>query len=299
MFIIPGLEEYKKFTLIDKGWSDDRKYLAESDDGGRLFIKIYNQSKLDKARAEFNTVRRISELGIPMMMPVSFGTIEKNESVFAAYTWVEGMEAEAAMPSMSKKDQYRLGYDSGEILRKIHSIEAPKTQQDWAFRFNSKIDRNISRYLSCEIKSPGESGIIKYINESRSFLDGRNQTIQHGDFHVGNIFITPRSEISIIDFNRWDYGDPWEEFNRIVWTVHSSEIFASAQLDGYFNNKPPDDFFRLMALYIASNALASIPWAIPYGKKDVEAMIRNINEMLEYYDNFNTYIPRWYTNTGK
>jgi len=32
------------------------------------------------------------------------------------------------------------------------------------------------------------------------------------------------------DFNRLDYGDPWEEFNRIVWCAGISKQFASGRI---------------------------------------------------------------------
>ncbi len=294
MFNIPGYERFSKFVPIEKGWSSDKKYMAEADNGKKVLIRTSDISEYSKKKAEFEAVERISQLDIPMMMPLKFGSIEAESLVYMVFSWVDGDDAEVVMPSLTDNDQKRLGYESGVILKKIHSIEAPSIQQDWSERFNAKIDRNISRYKSCGIKAPMEDKIIKYINENRKFLDKRPQTIQHGDYHVGNIFITPENNLSIIDFNRWDYGDPWEEFNRIVWTVHSSEVFASAQLDGYFEDNIPDAFFRLMALYIASNALASIPWAIPFGKSDIEAMMRNIDEMLEYYNGFETYIPGWY-----
>ncbi len=295
MFNIPGYEQFNKFTLIEKGWSSDKKYMATTESNEKVLVKVSNIEEFDKKEAEFEAVKRISQLGIPMMMPLQFGTIDSENLVYRVFSWVDGAEVEIIMPTLTVAEQKKLGYKSGVILRKIHSIPASVTQQDWAERFNTKIDRNISRYKACGIKVPMENRIINYINDNRKYLVGRPQTIQHGDYHVGNIFITPSKEISIIDFNRWDYGDPWEEFNRIVWTIQSSEIFASAQLDGYFQDDIPDTFFRLMALYIASNALTSIPWAIPYGESDVKAMLRNIEQMLEHYNGFETFIPSWYT----
>lgn len=108
------------------------------------------------------------------------------------------------------------------------------------------------------------------------------------------MIITPEKELGIIDFNRMDYGDPWEEFNRITFCVGTSPIFASGYINGYFDNIVPDLFFRLMALYIASNQLASIPSAIPFGEEDVEGMLRQAQNVLEWYDDFKTYIPNWY-----
>ena len=46
----------------------------------------------------------------------------------------------------------------------------------------------------------------------------------------------------MIDFDRFDFGDPWEEFNRIVWSAQVSTPFASGMIDGYFDNEVPDYF---------------------------------------------------------
>jgi hypothetical protein len=35
-------------------------------------------------------------------------------------------------------------------------------------------------------------------------------------------------QLYIIDFNRSDFGDPWEEFNRIVWCAQAAPVFARA-----------------------------------------------------------------------
>ena len=48
-------------------------------------------------------------------------------------------------------------------------------------------------------------------------------------------------ELVVIDFDRDDYGDPWEEFNRLVWSIQVSYEFATGIVDGYFNKKIPDD----------------------------------------------------------
>lgn len=45
-------------------------------------------------------------------------------------------------------------------------------------------------------------------------------------------------------------------------------------VDGYFDNDIPIEFWKLLALYISSNTLSSVPWAIPFGKEQIEVMIR-------------------------
>ncbi len=294
MVQIPGYNNIVNISAIDKGWSNDKKYCIETNDGTKLLLRLSDISELEKKKAEFQAVCRISKLDIKMMMPVKMGVLPDDKQLYTLYSWIDGEEAEIVLLRLPELVQYDFGVKSGYELKKIHSIPAPQDQSDWGKRFDSKIDRNISRYRNCGIKVPKEGNIIGFINENRNLLNGRRQSIQHGDYHVGNLLIDENGNLGIIDFDRWDYGDPWEEFNRIVWSIHTSETFAFGQLHGYFNGEPPAEFFKLMALYIASNALASVPWAIPFGEKEVSVMLRNIDEMLVHYENFNQYVPNWY-----
>jgi len=98
----------------------------------------------------------------------------------------------------------------------------------------------------------------------------------------------------IIDFDRDDYGDPWEEFNRIVWCAQAAPAFASGMVDGYFGGNVPMDFWKLLALYISSNTLSSLPWAIPFGEEEIQVMRKQAAQVLRWYDNMNRVVPSWY-----
>lgn len=96
------------------------------------------------------------------------------------------------------------------------------------------------------------------------------------------------------DLRRHHSGDPWEEFNRIVWSAQISPEFASGQLHGYFDGDPTDRFFRLLALYIATNTLSSLPWAAQFGQPEIETMLAQTSDVLTWYDNIRTPVPGWY-----
>ena len=136
--------------------------------------------------------------------------------------------------------------------------------------------------------------MIDYINSNRHLLDGRPQCYQHGDYHIGNMIIDSVGRLTIIDFNRNDFGDPWEEFNRIVWCAQKSPLFASGMVNGYFNGNVPMEFWQLLALYIASNMLSSIYWAIPFGQTEINTMLNQAKEVLEWYHNMQNPVPTWY-----
>lgn len=108
------------------------------------------------------------------------------------------------------------------------------------------------------------------------------------------MIISHLNTLSIIDFNRPDFGDPWEEFNRIVWSATVSPHFATGQLNCYFGGKPPIEFFKLLAFYISSNTLSSIYWAIPFGEKEITTMKNQAKDVLLWFDDMNNPVPTWY-----
>ena len=101
-------------------------------------------------------------------------------------------------------------------------------------------------------------------------------------------------KIYVIDFDRFDLGDPWEEFNRIVWSAQISPSFASGMIDGYFDDKVPDLFWKLLAIYILSNLVGALPWAVPYGTEEIAVMQNQAKEILEWYEGMKQIIPSWY-----
>ena len=232
-----------------------------------------------------------------MCQPVEFGTCD--DGVYSIQSWIDGEDAEETIAAQSDAKQYAYGLEAGSILRKIHSIPAPAIQEDWQSRFGRKMDYKIRKYGECPIKYENGQAFIDYISENRHLLKNRPQTYQHGDYHIGNMMLGNDSKLYIIDFDRYDFGDPWEEFNRIVWCAQKSPLFASGMVDGYFDSDVPLEFWKLLALYISSNTLSSVYWAIPFGQEEVNTMLNQAKEVLTWYDNMRNPIPAWYLNSEK
>lgn len=235
--------------------------------------------------------KKLDVLGVPMCRPVEIGECE--EGTYVVQTWIDGKDAEKVIPYLADSEQYALGIEAGRILKIIHSVPAPDDQPDWEERFNKKMDRKIQMYNDCPIKFDGAEHIINYIENNRHLLKNRPQSYQHGDYHIGNMMLE-NGRIVIIDFDRYDFGDPWEEFNRIVWCAKSAPLFASGIVNGYFNNNVPMDFWKLLALYISSNMLSSVPWAVPFGDGEVQTMLNQAKDVLSWYDNMQNPVPTWY-----
>ncbi len=277
---------------INKGWSNDKKYCVADENGTRYLLRVSDMAEHDRKQMEFNMMKQVASFGVPMCQPIEFGTC--GEGVYSIQSWIDGVDAETVITALSDAEQYAYGLEAGRILKKIHSIPASNTVEDWEARFNRKMDYKIKKYGECSIKYENGQVFIDYITENRHLLCGRPQVYQHGDYHIGNMMIDKDGQLQIIDFNRNDYGDPWEEFNRIVWCAQAAPIFASGMVDGYFDGEVPMDFWKLPALYISSNTLSSVYWAIPFGEDEVNTMLNQAKEVLCWYDNMKNPVPTWY-----
>jgi len=284
------LTDFIEMKPITRGWSKEKKFYVSKEDGERFLLRISPLETYEKKKVFFDKISQVAKLDIPMSKPVEFGICE--QGVYYFETWIDGEDAKDVIPEMTGKQQYCYGLKAGEILKKIHSIPAPKSLEDWSSHFNKKIDRKIEKYIQCPIKFQHGDEIISYINQNRYLLNKRPQSFQHGDYHIENMMVQ-NEELVVIDFGRYDYGDPWEEFNRIIWTADVSPLFASGMIRAYFDGCPPIEFWRLLALYIGNNTIASICWG-NFGQSDLETMLGYAQRFYSWYKGMTILVPTWY-----
>ena len=290
------LDDITQRIPVEKGWSGDQKYHVITSHGEHYLLRISPAHCFERRQREFCHMQTVAELEIPMCRPVEFGTC--TEGVYVLHTWIHGTDAETVIPGLSQKEQYAYGQNSGRILKIIHSIPAPDTVPSWVQRFSAKIDRKLQMYADCPLKYENGEAFVRFVRDNRHLLTDRPQSYQHGDYHIGNMMIDREGILTVIDFDREDYGDPWEEFNRIVWCAQQAPAFAAGMVDGYFDAKPPIDFWRLLALYICSNTLGSLPWAISFGEREIAVMREQAEDVLGWYDNMTNPVPNWYRKGG-
>lgn len=300
-----NLEPVTSMENIPRGWSGDKKYKITAADGTKYLLRVtpketsgsldddsLGRREYTKQQHMFQIQQSVAALGVPMCRPVACGRCE--QGFYNIQTWVEGRDAEEVIPLLSDAEQYACGLEAGRILKVIHSVPAPEEQPDWETRFNAKMDRKIQMYHQCSLKFDGADDLIAYIEANRSLLKGRPQCFQHGDYHIGNMMIE-KDKLVIIDFDRYDFGDPWEEFNRIVWCAQCSPLFASGMVNGYFDGDVPMEFWKLLALYISSNMLSSVAWAVSFGEEEIQTMRKQAQDVLNWYDHMKNPVPSWYS----
>ena len=295
MFNINGSSTWLSVEKITKGWSSDEKYKIETADGQTLLLRISDISAYDYKKKEYEIVEKYSKLGFAMSSPVDFGICNEGKNCYMLLTYVEGKDLEEALPNLTEKEQYLLGREAGIILRKIHSIPIDECDIPTQTKRERKLYQ-LSRYEdSPHLRVANDGVAIEFVKNNIDLIWKENPVYQHGDFHPGNLIYMPDEQIGVIDFNRWEVGDPYEEFYKLEsFGIEVSVPYCIGQIDAYFDDEIPNDFRGALAVYCAQAALFSIKWAEKFGQADIDGMVERCKRAFENYDSFNSVVPKWY-----
>ena len=295
---LPYHNNWDRITHIKKGWSQDRKYLVKYEDHSYL-LRLFDLSEWDNKIKEFDFIT-LSRKVIPCSNPLEYGRIPENpDSGYLLLSFIEGRELSECLGNLSLQRQYDLGFEAGTLLKKLHSIALTNKISNEAqlSLIRDKKIRQLNNVMEKNYSLEHLEEMADYVRENIDLVLNQSIVYQHGDYHPGNMIYTPSNTLSIIDFNRWDIGDPFEEFVKIeLFTVESSEAFALGQIEGYFKNQYiPDHFWQLLKVYSFHSALFSILWAEQFGEDDVNGMIQRYNRI--YADYREDEIPCWIKDT--
>ena len=297
MFLnIKSSTNWKSVTHISKGWSSDKKYLVKTEFDELLLLRISDIEQYDEKKKEYEIITKYSKLGIHMSMPKEFGICNEGKSVYMLLSWIEGNDLESVLPHLSDEEQYLLGRQAGVILKKIHSINVAPVDVPNTTKKDKKL-LQLSRYEESNVRIENDEIAIKYVKDNIKNIWTKEPVYMHGDFHPGNLIYMNDGSIGVIDFNRWEVGDPYEEFYKLdSFGIELSVPYCIGQVDAYFDDDIPLDFWKVHAVYVAHSSLFSIKWAEKFGQSDIDGMVRRTKQAFDNYNDFSKYIPNWYTN---
>ncbi len=287
------LGRFADVEKIERGMSGDWKYRVMRD-GEALLLRVSPVEACEDKEQEFIRLQRLYRNGVSVPRPVEFGKTDDGKMVYSLSAWVEGEMLETALGKKSPAEQYALGIASGKQLKAIHALQKCDIRKDWLERYLEVIEPRISAFQSEGVPFEGDRDILDYFERNKPLLRARPQTHLHGDYHMGNMILSPSGEIVIIDWEKVDFdsiGDPWYEFNRIGVEYPS---FATGQIDGYFDGNPPEAFWKLLALYLSVSAITSIVWAKYYAPAELEQILSLNRSIITWFDHMQNPIPTWY-----
>lgn len=292
---IPSLQSSIMIEQINKGFSNDKKYVVKMADGKKYLLRTAAIDQYDRKKSEFDLITDLQNYCIQSPYPIEVGRIEELGLSYYLLTYIEGEDARDVLPLYSVQEQYEIGLAAGEDLAKIHNVRAPALIEPWYSRIIKKHQKYVEAYQTCGVKIQGDDKVIQFIDKNEQFLIKRPNRFQHDDFHVGNIIVENRKYAGIIDFNRYDWGDPYHDFLKVgLFSREVSIPFSIGQINGYFNDEIPEDFWTLYSIYLGMSIFSAIVWTIKVAPRNLYEMIERSYQILEDHKNFEIIKPVWF-----
>lgn len=278
------LEQYALLYPITKGFSADKKYVAQKGDE-QVLVRLFDSAFQEKKRQEFEILRELEQLGANTIRAIEIG------NGYMVTSFIEGTDAEEVITSLSAEQQYAVGRDASHDLRKIHSINA--TSNEWYDYQLAKYERYVNLYNEFLLKVPHDTQIMHFIKERLPLMKDRPSVLQHDDFHLSNLIISDNKYAGAIDFGRFDWGDPVFDFIKLgMFSTEKSVPFVMGLIEGYYDGEPPELFWELYAMYLAMNVFSGIVWG--HQLNDNGNMLRHVTRFIDDHEGFTTSIPKWY-----
>lgn len=286
---------YSSVEKIEKGYSPDYKYIVIKGEI-KYLLRISDIKYYQNREAEYKLLKELEEMNIQSQKPILFDDIRNDNICFMVIEYIEGTPAIKAFKKCSDITQHQIGLEAGKELYRIHQIKAPSQLAKWEDRQSKKYRYYLNEYSTGNFKLKRDSKIISFMEENIKLIIGRPNALLHDDFHLEHIILSDNKLYKgIIDFNGYDYGDPYHDFyNLSLFSRKVSIPYCIGQIGGYFSTQPEDYFWRLYSLYNAMNIFSTIVWTTNNDPNSFDDALERIEIILEDHDYFNNIKPRWY-----
>jgi aminoglycoside phosphotransferase (APT) family kinase protein len=211
---IPFIKDCRDIVKIDKGFSLDEKYkIRMPAEQATVLLRLFSAQELAQKKLEYAVMEQMQQLGIRCSEPLAIG--KAGDKGYMITSYLEGEDAEYALPLYSPEEQFEVGFEAGRELRNMHQYEAPAEMSSWAVRKTAKHRKYLAAYANCGIKIRNDQKVIDFIEERIHLMDGRPNLFQHDDYHPGNLIVKGGRFAGVVDFGRHDWGDPFHEFLKV------------------------------------------------------------------------------------
>lgn len=101
--------------------------------------------------------------------------------------------------------------------------------------------------------------------------------------------------MGVVDFNRWDWGDPIEDFDALPrFSTPMSIPFSRGQILGYTEGEPDEDFWKRYNLYTAMHLGIGMVWTYHHNRDKMEEWREGCRNIAETHDFEEGGPPAWF-----
>lgn len=282
------------YEELKSGYSPAKKYKLYSAERKPLYLlKIYDLKKKDRIKQQFKLLNKHYQNKVLCPKPVLFDFKEEEQICYLILSYLEGASGDIVLPTLTEDSQYKIGLQAGKELRKIH-LMTPETSFNG---YKKRLNKYQNKRATCKrlgLTFYQQKFVENYINEHIHLLKNSPVCFQHDDFQPQNIIIKNQKIAGIIDFDSFDWGDPFEEFFKLPkYTVQTSIHFAKGQVMGYFACSIPDEFWKKYNLFVALNQHASQIGGYLMG--NLEYVKERTKHIIDTHDFITNKPPKWFT----
>ena len=299
------LTGFRDVEKIERGYSFEKKYVLSGSCDRKYLLRIAEipegQSSAGK-KAEFDVIGRAGQYSELVPKAHYFGVSDEGSISYMLLDYISGRYCAAALVELYSDDQYCLVFDAGKELLKLNRLDAPEGIGEWHERYSSKYKRKCSLFDEFNIR-PGIVDLEKvsrFIRASNSNMRCGRQSFLHDDYHPGNLIVENKKLCGIIDFNRYDWGDPLHDFVKTAYFSSAVSIpFSVGQIDGYNGDKVSSEFWGKYSLYAAMMIVPDLVWSCWYSHQvgspeQTELSEERVRRVFLDQDGFDSEVPLWY-----
>ena len=206
--------------------------------------------------------------------------------VYSVFTFIEGESLDKYLPNVDEEESYSLGLKLGKILKDLQKAEIDYSthhvgpwKQSYIYTYKGIVNKYVSNPLTDKVFEfyKNNFDVISHMDKSAlsKFLNGKLTL---------NSIVVKDKELGLRNMSAITIGDPNYEFLFISQIALTSPAFASALLNGYFDNQIPDNFFPILKFYTSELLLS----------KYYELSNDEIIKIIDSYDDYSLVIPKWY-----
>ena len=286
------LRSVDAIEFLNKGFSDERKYILWESGEPTYLLRISSIEKLLRRRRDFDLLRTHHDRGIRCSPPLEFGINKQSRLCYTLLGYIPGESGADAIPKLPVSAQYEIGMDAGQELWALHQLKHPTGDLDWFEARVAKYESKVMQASERGLTFRGQRMVQRYIETNISLLRESEVRFQHGDYHPDNLIIRKGQLQGVIDFNRCDWGDPVEDFYKVPWFTTTISIpFAQGQVEGYLGVASPDRFWERYNLLVALNLDGSLVFARQEG---MDWWPERLAKIVSEHDFEKGGPPRWF-----
>jgi aminoglycoside phosphotransferase (APT) family kinase protein len=289
------LSSIEKVEYLDEGYSGDWKYVLWKNGQPWYLLRLSDVESATRRKTEFEIVSSLSAAGINCPKGYDFGITYDGRFCYSILGYLEGDNAQKALPQLNESQQYAVGLAAGHELYKLHKFAHPNQRTDYATRRVAKYRRYLGEAKEIRVTFTNVLELERYVEGQLPLLNYSPIALQHDDYHPGNLIVREEQFAGIIDFNRCDWGDPLEDFYKVPWFSTAVSLpFARGQIDAYLENSRSQDFWSRYNLFVAMSLHSSLVWAFRREPEIIELWQRKAMEIVETHDWAKGGPPHWY-----